>query len=98
MNQRAAFILYLLALITYGQDVKPLLDKHCVECHSSGNKLNLSHFPFLSTTVPDQPTIVGRMLSKVGSNPPQMPPGNRPKLTQSEVRVLQQWRDAGLAP
>ncbi len=98
MNQRAAFFMYLLAVITYSQDIKPLLGKHCVECHSKGNKLELSHFPFTSNTVPDQATIVDRVLAKVSATPAAMPPGNRPKLTANQVSVIRQWREQGLAP
>jgi uncharacterized membrane protein len=98
MNQRALFFLVWAGMATYGLDVKPILDSHCVECHSAGNFLVLSRFPFFSEATGDQGAIVDKILAKVGSNPPQMPPGNRPKLTGDEVSVIQQWREQGLAP
>ena len=78
--------------------MKPLLDAHCIECHSGGNDLDLSHFPFSFKETSDQATIVDTMLAKLGAAPPQMPPGNRPKLTTSEVETIHEWREGGLAP
>jgi hypothetical protein len=98
MHQRTAFTLYLLAVITYSQNVKPILDLHCVECHTAGSILDLTSFPFTSNTILDQTKIVDKMLAKLDSIPPQMPPGHRPKLSVSEVSTIQQWRDQGLAP
>src|SRR4051812_4963398 len=95
MNQRTAILMYLLAVVTF-QHVKPILERHCVECHAPGNNLDLSRFPFNCKTNDDQPYIVDGMLAKVGSAAPQMPPGNRPKLSASEVNTIQQWRDQGL--
>jgi len=97
-NHRAATAFLLLVGLTYWQDIAPLLNRHCIECHGMGAALNLSRFPFLSPVTSDQPAIVARILEKVGSPSPLMPPGNRPKLTASEVLTIQQWRDEGLSP
>jgi mono/diheme cytochrome c family protein len=86
------------AVITYSQDVKPILDSNCIECHSPGASLDLSQFPFVSSTMPDQTTIVNAMLAKVNANPPQMPPGNRPPLSSDDINTIQQWLNEGLAP
>lgn len=96
MNRRAAFVYFALALVSYGRDIKPLLDRSCVECHSYGADLNLSEFPFAG--VGNQTAITARMLAKVSASPATMPPGNRPKLQESEVATLRAWRDGGLAP
>lgn len=92
---------FLLALVTYSQNVAPILDWRCTECHAEGATLVLTRFPFYSETTEDQPTIVNRILAKVqgvGGAKPVMPPGNRPRLTPSQVATLQQWLDQGLAP
>ena len=98
MNERTALVLFLFAVINFTQNVKPILDAHCVECHSAGSTLDLSHFPFACATTSDQRTIVDKMLSLAGTDSPQMPPGNRPKLSVAEVGTLRHWREEGLAP
>ena len=96
----APIAFFLLALVTYSQNVAPILDWRCTECHAEGNSLVLTRFPFFSETTEDQPTIVNRILSKVqgiGADKARMPPGNRPKLTQTQVATIQQWLEQGLA-
>ncbi len=99
MPQRVAHFLFLLALITYGQNVGPILDFRCVECHCAGNpRLDLSNFPFFSKFTENQAAIVTMILAKTGGAAPAMPPGNRPKLTPGQLSIIEQWRDQGLAP
>ncbi len=95
MSPRGAILVFLLA-VTYTVDVKPILDANCIECHSPGNDLDLSNFPFTSKTMTDQTAIVNDMLSKVGATPPVMPPGNRTKLTADQISVIQDWLNGGL--
>ena len=101
MPFRAPHFLFLFALVTYSQNIAPLLDWRCAECHSEGASLVLNRFPFYSETTEDQVAIVNKMLGKVQGAPgekPKMPPGNRPKLTSGQTALLQQWLDGGLAP
>jgi hypothetical protein len=86
------------ALLTYGNDVKPILDAHCIECHDSGADLNLTVFPFVSSSTTDQNAIVDDILGKVSASPPQMPPGNRPKLSADDIGTIKQWQTDGLLP
>ncbi len=97
MNRRAALAFFALAVVTYTQDVSPILDSHCIECHGRHADLDLSQFPFVGGSN-NQPRIVDRMLARAGATPPSMPPGNRPKLTASEVAVVRAWRTGGLKP
>jgi len=87
-----------LAVMTYHQNVAPILDKHCVECHSAGKSLDLSRFPFKWAAGNDQLQIVNLILAKTGGTKPKMPPGNRPKLTANQLNVIEQWRNDGLNP
>ncbi len=96
MKQRTAYALFLLALVTYSQDIAPILNAHCIECHSFGASLNLARFPFLSKFTNHQPTIVERILIRTNAMNPTMPPGHRPKLTSGEWGAIDQWRDQGL--
>lgn len=84
-------------VVTYAQDIKPLLDGHCVECHHhGGHDPDLSGFPFRSKTNAEQDAIVGKMLGLVQGTPTRMPPGNRTKLTAGQAATIQAWRDQGL--
>jgi len=98
MNQRAGFAFLFFVAVTYWQDIAPILNSHCIECHARGASLNLSRFPFLSKFTEDQPTIVARIIEKTGAAAPSMPPGNRPKLTAAQIDVLTQWQEQGLDP
>lgn len=97
MNRRAAWHFALLAIVTYFVDVKPILERHCVECHTYGADLDLSSFPFVGGGG-DSARITDRMLRRVSSTPVSMPPGNRPKLSSQEIATLRAWRDGGLKP
>lgn len=84
--------------LTYTEDVKPVLDAACVECHHpNGRKPDLSQFPFVGANgSTDQDAIVQRVLARVDPARASMPPGVRTKLTSEQVRILSQWRDQGL--
>ncbi len=98
MGHRAALLL--LALVTYSQNVGPILGLRCVECHGPGAGLDLSRFPFAHEDDTDQVTLVQRIINKTngGAAASMPPPGNRPKLTPSQVGMIQQWLAGGLAP
>jgi uncharacterized membrane protein len=86
---------------TYEEDVKPLLEGHCVECHHAGGaRIDLTRFPFTMADgrVGDQEQIVRWILGKVDLNAPTMPPGVRTKLTVAEVRLIADWLEQGLNP
>jgi len=96
-NRKASFIL-LLTAVTYLNQIKPLLDTHCLECHSAGNFLDLSWYPFHSQTMSEQNQIVDTIIRRVQPGGGQMPPGNRPKLSFEEIATIQKWREEGLNP
>lgn len=85
--------------VTYGQNVKPILDANCIECHNATNQdLSLQSFPFSSKTTSNQSIIVQDILSMLDANPAKMPPGNRPKLPQDDITTIQDWLNGGLQP
>ena len=94
-SRRALLSFLLLAVVTY-VDVKPILDRHCVECHTYGADLDVSGLPFIGSGEPTR--ILDRMIARASASPASMPPGNRPKLTVQEVGVLKAWRDGGMKP
>ena len=85
--------------VTYSRDIRPILDRNCTECHTGGIRgTDLSRFPFPSKHNLDQMTIVSIILAKTRGTSASMPPGVRPRLTDSEVQKIQAWKDGGLKP
>ncbi len=81
--------------VTYQQDIKPLLNRSCVECHDSlSHDPDLTDFPFPTEKSLSQEQLVDRILKRV--NGQSMPPGNRPRLSQSDINKIQQWKNEGL--
>ena len=85
--------------LTYSQDIKPILDNNCVECHHAGGRdPDLSQFPFQSKKLSGQQAIVQKIVDVTGGTSPKMPPGQRDKLTSSQVNTVSQWLGEGLQP
>jgi mono/diheme cytochrome c family protein len=86
--------------LTYTRDIKPLLDAHCVECHHDGGRHpDLSVFPFRAEGSGDTgEQIVQKILEKVDTAAPKMPPGVRKKLSRDEVARIRTWLEQGLNP
>ena len=88
-----------LLAVTYFANIKPILDRHCADCHhANGRNPNLSSFPFTSTATSDQNEIVERILFQTDPTTGRMPPGNRPKVTSDERQLIEAWQDQGLQP
>jgi Planctomycete cytochrome C len=91
---------------SYVKDVRPFLDKFCVECHQSGNAkagVNLASFDaimkggkkgrrLLTAGDPDQSRIV---LCTEGISGKKMPPKKAKQPTKNEIEVLRNWIKAG---
>lgn len=88
--------------VTYSNDVKPILDGHCIECHHTGGHFpQLSQFPFVAPNNPSQEQIatqVSQISQPQGGMAAKMPPGARTKLSVSEVAMIKKWLDQGLKP
>lgn len=81
--------------VTYQQDIKPILDRRCVECHDSlTHDPDLTDFPFQTEKSISQDQLVDRILKRVTGQ--SMPPGNRPKVSQTDISKIQQWKNEGL--
>lgn len=75
---------------TFAGEVKPLLARHCSECHHPGHLLDLTAFPFLPGTAPK------RVLEIVREG--DMPPKPRDGLSEAEIALLAAWVEAGAPP
>ncbi len=89
-------------IVTYSQDIRPLLKKHCVECHSGwfpdgGLRLDSIDAIFKGgnsgpAIVPGSPDKGWLMysLTKARQRRMQMPP-NGERLSQQQVNLLKEW-------
>lgn len=83
-------------LVTY-QDVKPIFDNSCVQCHgtppTNGATNSLTNFEQVSGAVLNRGLI--NLISQPEGANGLMPPGG-PRLPQSRIDLIQQWEDDGL--
>ena len=96
------------APVDFAEDVKPLLNKHCVGCHGGVKRASgLSLLSFeqatgkaksgLAAIVPNQP-VESEMMLRIRSQDEdeRMPPADHgPALTESEQKLLSQWIKEG---
>jgi len=75
----------------FDRDVRPLLAKYCVECHSTEKQegeLDLERFTSIET-ITKEPTIWLRTLEQLQDN--EMPPKDQPQLSEKDKGVLLAW-------
>lgn len=87
------------ASVTYRDHIKPIMDRHCAECHALGPRaIDFTEFPFRSKGNLDQESIVSIVLARAGGAAPSMPPGVRPSLSAQELALIEAWQEGGLQP
>lgn len=75
----------------FERDIRPLLAKYCVECHSTQKQegeLDLERFTSIGT-ITKEPTIWLRTLEQLQDN--EMPPKDQPQLSEKDKGVLLAW-------
>lgn len=84
--------------IDFAHDVVPILQKHCVGCHGGREakgsfSLNTRSLWIESGFVDTDDVAASHVLDLVTSNDPkmQMPPKDKPRITEKEVATLKQW-------
>jgi hypothetical protein len=80
--------------ITYQADIQTLVINNCAPCHfpeKNGNKKPLNNFTAVKENIDE-------MIHRVGLNPEDkgFMPFKHPKLSDSTIAVLKQWRDNGM--
>lgn len=95
---------------SYSQNVKPILDKHCAECHLDGGAgliksgFNIGSYQGLMTGTKFGPVITaGDSVSSTlvvlveGRADPslRMPHGDREQLSKQEIKTIRDWIDQG---
>lgn len=97
------------APIDFQQHVMPLLQKHCVACHSAeeqGGGVQLDTFAALqkggengALVTASEPASSRLWLVVSGQMEPKMPPDEQPGLDETELEVLERWiREGAVGP
>ena len=88
----------------FERDIRPLLEKHCVKCHSGArrkNGLDVRQRRLLLRGGDNGPAVVPGNSKKSAmyklAAAGKMPPGKRQKLTAGELDLLARWIDTGAA-
>jgi len=95
------------AVTTYQQDVRPILERHCVDCHSGwfpDAGLDLSERTEILAGARSGPLVVagkpekGWLMFSItrGAGRQKMPPTDKPPLSEQEKAVLVRWIEQGL--
>lgn len=112
MTKRLRFVFRLVLLTSivpgargadFAHDIAPILKKHCVQCHGGREakgsfSLNTRELLVSSGQVTPGQSSKSAMMELVTSknDDEQMPPKDRPRLTDPEIDALRQWIDAGV--
>lgn len=80
--------------VTYEANVSPIIMTNCAPCHfpdKGGRKKPLNNYTAVSTQIED-------VLRRIQLNPTDrgFMPDKHPKLSDSTIRVIQQWKKDGL--
>lgn len=81
-------------VISYNQDIKPIVDNRCIVCHAPGGVASfapLTNYQEVSARIE---AVLGR-IQLPSSDPRAMPPGG-PQLPQNQINLFLAWRDEGL--
>jgi len=96
--------------ISFSQDIKPILEAHCLECHNEGGAgavasgLKMTSYASLMEGTKFGPVIKpGNSLSSTlvilvegrANSAINMPHGDRPPLSKAQIQTLRQWIDQG---
>ena len=82
-------------IITYTNDVKPIIDNNCLDCHgnptNNGASISLVTYDNVKSAIQNN-----NLISKINGEGPggQMPLG-RPKLPQNSIDIIEKWETDG---
>jgi hypothetical protein len=84
------------AAANYDKDIRPLLGKYCLDCHSTEKQkgeLDLERFKSIAEVIKD-PKVWQGVLDQISLG--EMPPGEKPQPTLAQKEQLQIWVNAAL--
>ena len=88
--------------LDFAADVVPILQEHCLRCHSSNNRKgdvsletvnDLRDGDYLVAGKPEESHLI-ELIAGVDDEPPEMPKEGKP-LSKEQVDVIRQWIDGG---
>ncbi|WP_298238845.1 hypothetical protein [uncultured Algibacter sp.] len=78
--------------VTYDADIKSIIDNNCIQCH--GNPPNPG--PTSYTTYTQVKNGVNNIISRIKSTSNRMPPSPNSPLSQTQIDLIEKWKDDGL--
>ncbi|TXD74981.1 hypothetical protein [Aequorivita antarctica] len=83
-------------IVTYSEDVKPIIDNNCIICHSNppqnGAPMALANYENVKEAVQNR-NLIGRISS---DDPAFSMPFGGPRLPQNLIDIIIQWNEDGL--
>ena len=79
------------SVVTFSQDIKPLLQEKCSPCHAGGNQVTLTQYDNAKAKID---AIIDRINREEGSSG--FMPRGRDKLSAPEINLFESWRSAGI--
>ena len=91
--------------LEYQREVKPILTKYCIGCHSEKDNESEVQLQSLANiikggpngaiVVPNDPTQSTMLKLMLGTKEPKMPPEDSPQPNAAEIAVIQKWIEQG---
>jgi hypothetical protein len=78
--------------LTFSRSIKPIMMKHCAECHHQGG-----HTPDLTTKAAFE-TQFDKILGRIEGAGQPMPPLPRDRMKSPEIETLRSWKAQGFKP
>lgn len=85
-------------IVTYTQKIKPIIDNHCINCHSANNpsaNLRLDTYDNTRNAVLNK-NLIERIQYTQGD--PLMMPQNGNRLPQNNINLFIEWQNEGFQP
>ncbi|HUE73708.1 MAG TPA: DUF1592 domain-containing protein [Pirellulaceae bacterium] len=86
-----------LAADAFDEQIRPILARHCLECHGAEKPKKNFRIDELTAAMTDESARKRWLAVEKRVAAGQMPPKARPRPTEGEVKALREWIDGGLA-
>lgn len=83
-------------IVTYNENIKPIIDNNCISCHSNPPQ-NAAPMPLVSYENVKEAVQNKNLIARISSTDPAflMPLGG-PRLPQNLIDIIIQWNEGGL--
>lgn len=83
------------ANVTYVDDIKSIIDSRCTSCHGT-TPTNGAPPGSSFTTYTQVKNNVVKIINRINGTPSIMPPTGNSPLTQTQIDLIEKWKDDGL--